>query len=60
MLDHEFTFVAGNGRTVATASRRWVTLTNAYAVHASGLDPVLAIAAAAVGIDSVEHEHALQ
>ena len=55
VLDHEFTFTAGNGRTVATASRRWVTFTDAYAVQASGLDPVLAIAAA-VGIDSVEHD----
>ena len=58
ILDHEFTFVAANGRTVATASRHWVTLTQAFTVQASGLDPVLAIAAS-VGIDAAEQGHQL-
>ena len=55
VLDHEFTFTQ-DGHAVGTASRRWVTLTDAYALQLAGLDPVLAIAAC-VGIDSVEHEH---
>jgi uncharacterized protein YxjI len=55
LLNHEFTFER-DGRAVGTTTRRWVSLTDAYAVQADGMDPVLAIAAA-VGIDSVENEH---
>lgn len=55
ILNHEFTFEQ-DGRPVGTTTRRWVSLTDAYAVQANGMDPVLAIAAA-VGIDSVDNEH---
>ena len=55
VLNHEFTF-EHDGRLVGTTTRRWISLTDAYAVQANGMDPVLAIAAA-VGIDSVENEH---
>ena len=34
ILDHEFTFVAANGRTVATASRHWVTHSS---IHGAGV-----------------------
>lgn len=55
VLNHEFSFEQDR-RPVGTTTRRWVSLTDAYAVRADGMDPVLAIAAA-VGIDSVENEH---
>ena len=55
VLNHEFT-LAQDGHTIGTATRRWVSLTDAYAVQVAGMDPVLAIAAS-VGIDSVEREH---
>jgi uncharacterized protein YxjI len=54
VLNHEFTFER-DGRAVGTTTRRWISLTDAYAVQANGMDPVLAIAAA-VGVDSVESE----
>jgi uncharacterized protein YxjI len=54
VLNHEFTFEQ-DGRAVGTTTRRWISLTDAYAVQVAGMDPVLAIAAA-VGIDSVERE----
>ena len=55
MLNHEFTFER-DGQVIGTTTRRWISVTDAYAVQASGIDPVLAIAAS-VGIDSVEQEH---
>ncbi len=55
VLNHEFTFERG-GQNVGTTTRRWISITDAFAVQANGIDPVLAIAAA-VGIDSVEQEH---
>lgn len=55
VLNHEFTFEQ-DGRTVGTTTRRWISVTDAYAVQASGMDPVLAIAAA-VGVDGVMTEH---
>lgn len=54
LLNHEFTFEK-DGQTVGTVTRRWVSIADSYAVQATDLDPVLAVAAA-VGIDSVEHE----
>jgi uncharacterized protein YxjI len=54
VLNHEFTFEHA-GQVVGTTTRRWISLTDAYAVQANGMDPVLAIATA-VGIDSVENE----
>jgi uncharacterized protein YxjI len=54
VLNHEFTFTKG-GETVGTTTRRWVSIADSYALQANGMDPILAIAAA-VGIDSVEHE----
>ena len=54
VLNHEFTFER-DGRAVGTTTRHWISLTDAYAVQANGMDPVLAIAAA-VGVDAVESE----
>lgn len=54
VLNHEFTFERDR-RAVGTTTRRWISVTDAYAVQADGIDPVLAIAAS-VGIDSVEQE----
>lgn len=56
VFDHEFAFVAGDGRTVGTASRPWASITDSFSVRAPGLDQVLAIATA-VAIDSVERAH---
>jgi len=55
VLNHEFTFER-DGQAIGTTTRRWISMIDAFAVQASGIDPVLAIAAA-VGIDSVEQEH---
>ena len=55
VLNHEFTFER-DGQAIGTTTRRWILMTDAYAVQANGIDPVLAIAAS-VGIDSVEQEH---
>ena len=54
VLNHEFTF-AKDGQDVGTTTRRWVSITDAFALQVSGIDPVLAIAAS-VGIDAVEQE----
>jgi uncharacterized protein YxjI len=54
VLNHEFTFEQ-DGRAVGTTTRRWISITDAYAVQVAGIDPVLAIATA-VGIDDVERE----
>jgi uncharacterized protein YxjI len=44
LLDHEFTIRRG-GRTVATVSKRWFTLTDTYGVEvAAGEDPLLLLA----------------
>ena len=54
VLNHEFTFEK-NGQAVGTTTRRWISVTDAYAVQVVGMDPVLAVAAS-VGIDFVEQE----
>lgn len=54
-MNHEFTFEK-DGRAVGTTTRRWISVTDAFALQVTGMDPVLAIAAS-VGIDSVEQEH---
>jgi uncharacterized protein YxjI len=54
ILNHEFTFQE-NGRDVGTTTRRWISVTDAFALQVNGMDPVLAIATS-VGIDSVEQE----
>lgn len=54
MVNHEFTFER-DGVTVGSTTRRWISVTEAFAVQVQGIDPVLAVATA-VGIDSVEHE----
>jgi|GEM_PF-1157477 len=54
--DHEYTLVNSAGTTVATASRKWVTMTDEYGVEVNGIDPVLALAAV-VGIDATEHSN---
>ena len=55
MLNHEFSFERA-GATVGTTTRRWISITDAFAVQVEGLDPVLAIATA-VGIDALQHEN---
>lgn len=55
MLNHEFSFERG-GATVGTTTRRWISITDAFAVQVDGLDPILAIATA-VGIDALQHEN---
>lgn len=55
VLNHEFTFEQ-DGRPVGTTTRRWISITDAYALQVGGMDPVLAIAAS-VGIDDIEREH---
>ncbi len=54
IFNHEFTFEKG-GRDVGTTTRRWVSVTDAFALQVSEMDPVLAIATS-VGIDSIEQE----
>lgn len=54
MLNHEFSFQRG-AVTVGTTTRRWVSITDAFAVQVQDMDPVLAIATA-VGIDAIQHE----
>lgn len=54
ILNHEFTFERG-GQPVGTTTRRWISITDAYALQVNGMDPVLAIATS-VGIDSIEQE----
>jgi uncharacterized protein YxjI len=54
--DHEFTLIDSTGTTVATASRKWVSMTGAYGVEVNGIDPILALAAV-VGIDATEHSN---
>ena len=54
-LDHEYVFRRGD-RTVATASKRWLTLRHTYGIDvAEGEDPVLILASAVV-IDLSLHE----
>jgi len=59
LLSHEFT-IGRDGRTVATISRRWLTMTTSYAVDvAPGEDDVLILAsvlALDLAIDA-EHDH---
>src|SRR5215831_1780332 len=59
LLDHEFT-IERDGRTVATISKRWLSLTASYAVDvAPGEDDVLILAsvlALDLAIDA-EHDH---
>jgi uncharacterized protein YxjI len=59
LLDHEFT-IDRDGRTVATISKRWLTVTTSYAVDvAPGEDDVL-ILASALALDlaiDAEHDH---
>jgi uncharacterized protein YxjI len=59
LLDHEFT-IARDGQTVATISRRWLSMTASYAVDvAPGEDDVLILAsvlALDLAIDA-EHHH---
>jgi uncharacterized protein YxjI len=53
-LDHDYSFSRG-GREVARASKKWVSLTDTYAIDiADDEDPVLILAAAVV-IDLVSH-----
>ena len=54
IVDHEFTMVDGSGATVATVSRAWVSIRDAYGLQVGAMDPVLAIAAV-VGIDDAEN-----
>jgi len=54
VLNHEFAFEK-DGQVVGTTTRRWVSVTDAYAVQVDGMDPVLAIATS-VGIDSIEQD----
>jgi uncharacterized protein YxjI len=50
LLDHEYT-IEQDGQTVATVSKRWLTIRDTYAVDvAQGTDPVL-ILAAVVALD---------
>src|SRR5262249_6355 len=59
LLDHEFTIARG-GRTVATISKRWLSMTASYAVDvAPGEDDVLiltSVLALDLAIDA-EHDH---
>jgi len=59
LLDHEFT-IARDGQTVATISRRWLSMTASYAVDiAPGEDDVL-ILASVLALDlasDAEHNH---
>jgi uncharacterized protein YxjI len=54
LLNHEFVFER-NGQAVGSTTRRWISLTDAYTLQVTDMDPVLAIAAA-VGIDSIEED----
>lgn len=54
MINHEFSFERA-GTIIGTTTRRWISITDAFAVQLEGLDPVLAIATA-VGIDAIQHE----
>jgi uncharacterized protein YxjI len=54
VLNHEFTFEK-DGQAVGTTTRRWISVTDAFAVQVVGMDPVLAVAAS-VGIDFIEQE----
>jgi uncharacterized protein YxjI len=47
VTDHEFVMSDSSGQTVAEASRRWLTLHEGYAIRLQGLDPVIAVCAAA-------------
>lgn len=55
LLDHDYTIARGRA-TVATVSKKWVSLTDTYGIEiADGEDPLLPLAAAIV-IDLVIHE----
>ena len=55
ILDHDYTITRGR-ETVATVSKKWVSLTDTYGIEVSdGQDPVLPLAAAIV-VDLVAHE----
>lgn len=53
LLDHEFTIRRG-GRTVATASKRWLTLRDTYSVEIAEGEEVLVILAAVLALDLAE------
>jgi uncharacterized protein YxjI len=55
ILDHDYTITRGR-ETVATVSKKWVSLTDTYGIEVrDGQDPILPLAAAIV-VDLVIHE----
>lgn len=54
-LDHEYTFTRGD-RTVATVSKRWLTLRDTYGVEIEPGENDLLILASAVVIDQICHD----
>jgi uncharacterized protein YxjI len=59
LVSHEFT-IARDGQTVATISRRWLTLTASYAVEVAPGEDDLLILASVLALDlaiDAEHDH---
>jgi uncharacterized protein YxjI len=59
LLSHEFT-IQRDGHTVATISRRWLTMTASYAVEVAPGEDDLLILASVLALDlaiDAEHDH---
>jgi uncharacterized protein YxjI len=59
LLSHEFT-IGRDGQTVATISRRWLTMTASYAVEVAPGEDDLLILASVLALDlaiDAEHDH---
>jgi uncharacterized protein YxjI len=57
LLSHEFT-IGRDGQTVATVSRRWLTMTASYAVEVTPSEDDLLILASVLALDlAIDAEH---
>jgi uncharacterized protein YxjI len=59
LLDHEFT-IERDGRTVATISKRWLSVTTSYAVDVAPSEDDVVILASVLALDlaiDAEHNH---